>query len=128
MKTRIVVAVVLALLVPASAGRAEPGGGKFWTVLGNSGTNPPINFLGTVDNQPLMVGANGTEAVRVNASGAVGIGTSDDCLPTQTGCKLQVIGATSGGVGGAVATFVNLGTNGDGLRSVGEQSGSSVVA
>ena len=30
-----------------------------WSLLGNSGTNPAVNFLGTTDNQPLLLKANG---------------------------------------------------------------------
>ncbi|MCX7607559.1 MAG: tail fiber domain-containing protein [Bacteroidia bacterium] len=31
-----------------------------WLLTGNLGTNPTINFIGTVDNQPLRVGVNNT--------------------------------------------------------------------
>jgi hypothetical protein len=40
-----------------------------WEITGNSGTNPNDNFLGTTDNQPLVIRTNGAERLRVDASG-----------------------------------------------------------
>ncbi len=47
-----------------------------WLLSGNSATNPGTNFLGTTDNQPLVVKTNGAEAVRVNTAGSLGIGST----------------------------------------------------
>jgi hypothetical protein len=47
-----------------------------WKLVGNSGTNPAINFLGTTDNQDLVFRTNNTEKVRVLSNGNVGIGTA----------------------------------------------------
>src|SRR5262245_58602264 len=47
-----------------------------WTLSGNAGTTPPDTFLGTTDNQPLVIKTNGAEAARIDADGNVGIGTS----------------------------------------------------
>jgi hypothetical protein len=60
--------------------------GSAWTLTGNSGTNPAVNFLGTTDAQPLVIRTNNTERVRVTETGNVGIGT------TAPGAKLQVHG------------------------------------
>lgn len=46
-----------------------------WALLGNAGTNPSTNFLGTTDNQSLVFRTNNTERVRVLNTGNVGIGT-----------------------------------------------------
>ncbi len=46
-----------------------------WTLLGNAGTNPATNFLGTTDNQSFVIRTNNTERVRVLNTGNVGIGT-----------------------------------------------------
>jgi hypothetical protein len=35
-----------------------------WDVTGNSGTDPSVNFLGTTDEQPLVVKTNGQEVLR----------------------------------------------------------------
>ncbi len=45
-----------------------------WNLAGNSGTDPSTNFLGTTDNQPLVIKTNGTEAMRIDAQGRTGIG------------------------------------------------------
>ena len=47
-----------------------------WSVNGNRGNNQAFNFLGTVDEQPLVIKTNNGEQVRVLASGDVGIGTA----------------------------------------------------
>ncbi len=43
--------------VPGPTGPTGPtgtGGGSGWNLIGNSGTNPPTNFLGTTDGKPLV--------------------------------------------------------------------------
>lgn len=57
-----------------------------WSLTGNSGTNPANNFLGTLDGQPLVIKTNNNEAMRIDASGNIGIGTNN---PT---AKLNVDG------------------------------------
>jgi hypothetical protein len=51
-----------------------------WLTLGNSGTSPATNYLGTNDSKELIVKTNNTEALRVNTNSNVGIGTSS--IPT----------------------------------------------
>jgi hypothetical protein len=48
-----------------------------WELNGNANTNPQTNFLGTTDNQPLLVKTNSTEQLRVDTAGKVGIGTQN---------------------------------------------------
>jgi hypothetical protein len=48
-----------------------------WQVGGNANTNPPADFLGTTDNQPLVVKTDGAERLRVAADGNVGIGAAN---------------------------------------------------
>ncbi len=52
-----------------------------WTLTGNAGTDPAINFLGTTDNQPLVIRTNNLERMRISTTGNVGIGIS---TPTNT--------------------------------------------
>ncbi len=46
-----------------------------WDIAGNSGTDPSVNFLGTTDEQPLVVKTNGQEVLRFNSLGRIGVGT-----------------------------------------------------
>jgi hypothetical protein len=57
-----------------------------WDLMGNSGTNPETNFLGTRDNQGLAIKTNAVDRVRIRANGLVGIGT------TSPGTKLHIDG------------------------------------
>src|SRR5262249_31970424 len=43
-----------------------------WSLIGNAGTTPGVNFLGTTDNQPLELRVNGARALRLepNTNGA----------------------------------------------------------
>lgn len=50
--------------------------GNDWKLLGNSGTNPSTNFLGTTDNIDLVIRTNNTEKIRIQNDGDVGIGLS----------------------------------------------------
>jgi hypothetical protein len=76
-----------------------------WSLTGNGGTNPTVNFLGTTDNQPLIIKTNGVERMRILAgsagdpnAGFVGIGVAN---PTY---RLQLpITANSSGRGYANA-------------------------
>jgi hypothetical protein len=50
-----------------------------WNLLGNEGTNPATNFLGTTDsttdNHPLIRKTNGIEVMHIDPSRNIGIGT-----------------------------------------------------
>lgn len=53
-----------------------------WDIYGNVGTNPTNNFLGTIDNQDLVLRTNNTEKVRVTTSGGlIGIGNNMGSTP-----------------------------------------------
>ena len=58
-----------------------------WSLKGNSGTDPAINFIGTIDGQPLVMRTNNNERLRIDANGNIGIGTNN---PT---AKLNVNGS-----------------------------------
>jgi len=51
--------------------------GDDWALLGNAGTNPATNFLGTTDAQDLVIRTNNTEKMRIESGGDVGIGVAN---------------------------------------------------
>jgi hypothetical protein len=53
-----------------------PANGNFWSLGGNSGTNPSTNFLGTTDNQRLVFRTNNTEKMTILGDGSLGLGTT----------------------------------------------------
>ncbi len=47
-----------------------------WDILGNAGTNPSTNFLGTTDAQDLVFRTNNLERSRITSTGFMGINTT----------------------------------------------------
>ena len=58
-----------------------------WSLAGNTGTDSTVNFLGTVDGQPLIMKTSNNEAMRIDKNGNIGIGSTN---PT---AKLDVNGS-----------------------------------
>lgn len=56
-----------------------------WDLFGNAGTTAGTNFIGTSDNQDFVIATDGTERMRVDNSGNIGI----DIIPAE---KLHVNG------------------------------------
>jgi trimeric autotransporter adhesin len=48
-----------------------------WNILGNGGTNPATNFLGTTDARDLVFRTNNTEGMRLSSAGKLGLGTNN---------------------------------------------------
>lgn len=46
-----------------------------WSLTGNTGVNPLVNFLGTKDSMPLIINTFNSERMRISTTGNVGIGT-----------------------------------------------------
>ncbi len=69
---------------------------RYWSLTGNSGTNPSTNFLGTTDNQPLEFKVNDQRALRIEPTG-----TSPNLIGGYSGNSVTagVEGATVGGGG-----------------------------
>lgn len=59
--------------------RVEGGGSSrdAWLLSGNEETNPLVNFLGTTDNQPLVIRTNNAQTLRINTSGRLVFYNSD---------------------------------------------------
>jgi hypothetical protein len=77
-----------------------------WEITGNSGTNPTVDFVGTIDNHPLVVRTNNIERLRIDTAGNLGIGAP---LPQS---KLQINGLTAIDEGPTAAgAWTNLGSN-----------------
>jgi hypothetical protein len=79
-----------------------------WSLTGNAGTTPGTNFLGTTDAQPLVIKTNNTEALRIDTSGNLGIGTATpgarvDAL-SNPGIAVRGTSQTSSGVSGSSST------------------------
>jgi hypothetical protein len=76
-------------LAPASA----PGGNE-WKLLGNSGTNPTNNFVGTTDDMPLNFRINNQHSGQLDISGNVFYGYKAG-INNLSGVKNVAIGASS---------------------------------
>lgn len=72
----VVAFATLAALVAVPGLASGQGGPPFWSLTGNGGTDPAVNFVGTTDAADFIVKTNSTEAVRVTPGGHVGIGTA----------------------------------------------------
>ena len=59
-----------------------------WQSLGNTGTSPASNFVGTTNAEPLIFRTNNSQWMTITTNGAVGIGTSTP----QTNARLAVNG------------------------------------
>lgn len=58
-----------AILVQTVGGPVWQTNADDWKLLGNSGTNPATNFVGTADAQDLAIRTNNTERARITAAG-----------------------------------------------------------
>ncbi len=56
-------------------------GGDSWKLLGNSGTNPQVNFLGTTDAQDLVFRTNNLERMRFLDTGEFSLGINAVVTP-----------------------------------------------
>lgn len=67
-----------------------------WSLTGNAGTNPATNFIGTTDNQPLVLRVNNLPALRIEPNAASPNFVGGASANTVTA---EVVGATISGGG-----------------------------
>jgi hypothetical protein len=97
------------------------GAASFWNLLGNAGTSPGVNFLGTTDDQALEIHVNGVRGLRVepdptyNTPNVIGGSSANYVIPGSVG---NFIGA-GGQVGYAsnIITGQNLNVIGGGWNN-----------
>jgi hypothetical protein len=100
------------LLVPDRGAAAAPHL-PFWSLSGNGGTTAGTDFLGTTDNQPLVIKTAGAEALRVTTTGSVGIGTSSpDARLTVNGSISATGGTFTNPINGSITGNAGTVTNG----------------
>ena len=81
-----------------SAWTPNDGNNLFWRLIGNSATNPAINFVGTTDNNALVFRTNNAERARIAANGNLCIGDANypTILPSQPDDARTKLSATNG--------------------------------
>jgi hypothetical protein len=91
------------------------GGGEGWALTGNSGTAPGTNFLGTMDNEALVLKVNSKQALRIEprneSPNLVGGYHGNGASSTAKGATISGGGAA----GGANQVSAAFGTVGGGL-------------
>jgi hypothetical protein len=90
------------------AGEVLNSASNSWRLVGNAGTTPGTSFIGTADNQPLILKVNSERALRLEYTGdSDDLGTTPDGAPNLIGgapnnlVEAGVVGGTIAG-GGAV--------------------------
>lgn len=97
-----------------------------WSLLGNAGTNPANNFIGTTDAQDFVIRTNNTEKARVTSGGilkttvvgSVGTGGTDSIQINNThGTSMDEFGIDFTNTGFAGSTKINSLLNAGGASS-----------
>ena len=97
-----------------------PATAQTWSLPGNAGINPALDFIGTTDNNPLVFRTNNNERMRLFANGQAIINGSIQKSPQDA---LEVMGS---GVNGATGNFpyaINGYSASLGIGVYGENSG-----
>lgn len=89
-----------------------------WTILGNTGTNPSTNFIGTTDAQDFVIRTNNTEKARILSGGNLGVGIAAPTAKTHisNANNTDALQVDNLGTGSATALFsVNAANNSQAL-------------
>lgn len=83
--------------------------GRDWSLLGNSGTNPTVNFIGTTDATDWVIRTNNIERARMTKDGYMGINVATPTLylEVSSGTK-DAIWGHSNNVGGNLGYETNI--------------------
>jgi len=103
--------------VPAGFADGIDDAGSDWHLIGNAGTNPTTNFIGTTDNQPLVFKVNSQQVFRlepnVNSPNIIG-GRNNNSVTNAHGATISGGGANSN----PNEVTANFGTIGGGYSNV----------
>ena len=131
----------------AGNGTWQPvNGGGGWSLTGNAGTDPAINFLGTTDNQPLelkvnnarvlrlephpgganLVGGHPSNSIAAGVYGAVISGGGHLSFPNRVESRASAIGGGSGNVIRSDAVSSTIA--GGGVNIIGAEAAYSTIA
>lgn len=110
------------LLTPAPYALYAAGA---WSLTGNTGTDPANNFLGTMDDQPLVIKTNNTEVMRIGANGQVSIGDSvlTAKLDTDADSDVGLRGRSNTNIGVNGISTAGVGVFGEALADSGDTEG-----
>lgn len=67
-----------------------------WTITGNAGTIPGINFIGTTDANDLVVSTNSSEKMRITSAGNIGINTNNPVTKLDIQGTVKIADGTQG--------------------------------
>jgi hypothetical protein len=95
-------------------GSSTSGTNTIWNTLGNSGTNPSVNFLGTTDAADLQFRTSNVSRMKISSLGNIGIGTplspTENLQVESSGfTKLSLVSPSSNFAGLSFGTSANHG-------------------
>lgn len=91
---------------------AASGAGNAWALLGNGGTNPAINFVGTTDGQPLNFRINNQRAGYLTVASSTAFGYQAGISDASGNGAFFGSNAGSSNTGGLQNTFIGTGSGG----------------
>jgi len=86
----------------------------YWSTFGNTGTNPSTYYLGTTDAKDFVIRTDGNQAVYINSTGQVGLGSISGAPPAT-----HVLQSTYGGVADETAAIFGTATGATTNQAIG---------
>ena len=69
MKRKLLIVTAAIVIISAAQAKAQ------WSLTGNAGTDPALNFVGTTDNKAFKIKTNNQQRLNISGSGNIKIGT-----------------------------------------------------